>query len=79
MGMRLFELHREVDASGVSGTGRVAEGVEYSNGMCSLTWLTPFRCVNIYESMKTLEAVHGHGGATKVVWLPVQEKNELYK
>lgn len=30
--MRRFELHREEDVSGVSGTGVVAEGVAFSDG-----------------------------------------------
>lgn len=67
--MKLFQLHRDVDTSGVSGLGIVAEGVEFSHGMCALTWLTPNRCVNVYENMKAVETIHGHGGNTRVVWL----------
>lgn len=67
--MRLFFLEREVDASGVSGVGRVAEGVEFSSGMCALTWLGPQRCVNVYENIKTVESIHGHEGATKIIFV----------
>lgn len=67
--MRRFQLHRDVDTSGVSGTGLVAEGVEFSHGMCALTWLTPNRCVNVYENMKAVETIHGHAGNTRVVWV----------
>lgn len=66
--MRLFKLQRNEDESGVSGTGVVAEGVEFSNGMCAITWLTPYRCVNVYENIKTLETVHSHGGKTRIVF-----------
>jgi hypothetical protein len=69
--MRLFELHRDEDQSGVSGTGIVAEGVEFSNGMCSLTWLTPTRCVNVYENIKAVEQIHGHEGRTRIVFLEI--------
>lgn len=69
MKMRLFQLHRDKDTSGVSGTGIVAEGVEFSHGMCALTWLTPNRCVNVYENIKAVETIHGHEGATRIVWV----------
>lgn len=34
--MRRFHLRRDVDAAGVSGIGKVAEGVEFSNGWCAM-------------------------------------------
>ena len=34
--MKLFQLHRHEDESGVSGTGIVAEGVQFSDGKCAL-------------------------------------------
>lgn len=67
--MRRFQLHRDHDESGVSGVGVVAEGCEFSNGLCSLTWLTEYRCVTIFTSVKELIAVHGHEGATRLVWV----------
>ncbi len=35
--MRRFQLNRIVDESGVSGTGVVAQGVEFDNGFCAMT------------------------------------------
>jgi len=67
--MRRFQLHRDEDESGVSGTGLVAEGCEFSGGACALTWLTPFHCYSFYESIKVLETIHGHNGKTRVVWI----------
>ncbi|QNO12532.1 hypothetical protein SEA_MULCHMANSION_116 [Streptomyces phage MulchMansion] len=67
--MRLFELHRDVDASGVSGTGVVAQGVEFDNGQCCMTWLTEWNSVAVYPDIATLEAIHGHNGNTRVVWI----------
>lgn len=67
--MRRFELHRDVDATGVSGTGAVAEGVEFSNGYCALTWRTVHTSVAFYPSIATLEAIHGHNGQTRIVWV----------
>lgn len=66
--MRLFVFQRIEDESGMSGTGIVAEGVEFSNGMVVITWLTPYRKVDVCENIKALEAVHGHGGKTKIVF-----------
>jgi hypothetical protein len=34
--MRRFQLKRNKDVRGVSDTGAVAEGVEFSNGMCAV-------------------------------------------
>jgi hypothetical protein len=67
--MRRFELHRDEDESGVSGVGTVCEGVEFTNGMCAITWLTPTRCVGVYENIKNIEEVHGHQGKTRIVFL----------
>ena len=67
--MRRFQLHRDEDETGVSGTGIVAEGVEFTNGSVSFTWLGPHRCFDNYESMKTVEELHGHGGKTRVVYI----------
>lgn len=60
---RRFELHRDVVP------GIVAEGVAFSNGYCSLTWLTPHTSVACYPSIETLEAIHGHAGQTRIVYL----------
>jgi hypothetical protein len=74
--MRLFELHRDTDTSGVSGTGVVAQGVEFDNGQCCMTWLTESNSVAVYPDIYTLEAIHGHNGNTRVVFIegPVTEK-----
>ncbi|WZB39601.1 hypothetical protein SEA_CURSIVE_115 [Streptomyces phage Cursive] len=74
--MRLFELHRDVDSSGVSGTGVVAQGVQFDSGQCAMTWLTSWNSVAVYPDLETLEAIHGHNGNTRVVFVegPVQER-----
>lgn len=69
MKMKTFRLVRNEDVSGVSGTGVVAEGVEFVNGMVALSWFGSHSCVNTYTSMRTVEEVHGHNGATKVEWV----------
>lgn len=64
---RLFTLERDVDESGVSGVGVVAEGVEFSDGTCAMRWLTKVTSVAVYASMDDLLSIHGHGGKTRVV------------
>lgn len=54
--------------SGVSGTGRVADGVELSDGSVVLRWLGSTPSTTIHESMRNVERVHLHGGATRIVW-----------
>lgn len=71
--MRLFELHRDIDSSGVSGTGVVAQGVEFDNGQCAMAWLSQWQSVAIYPSIDVLEAIHGHNGNTRVVWFEKQK------
>ena len=65
--VKLFELRRKIDISGVSGIGTVAQGVIFDNGKVALTWLTPFTSVTVYENLNHVIAVHGHGGATQIV------------
>lgn len=66
--MRRFRLIRDEDASGVSGTGFVAEGVHFANGKVVLAWLTQASSLGVYDSMDDLMRIHGHGGKTRVVW-----------
>lgn len=66
---RRFQLHRDQDESGVSGTGIVAEGVEFTGGMVAMSWISEYVCVNVYANIKVVEALHGHGGKTRVVWV----------
>jgi hypothetical protein len=67
--MRRFELHRLEDETGVSGTGVVAQGVQFDTGKAAITWLTRYSSVAVYDDMETLEAIHGHNGKTKVVFI----------
>jgi hypothetical protein len=67
--MRRFHFNRVEDASGISGTGRVAEGVLFGNGLVALTWNSVHKCVNIYTSLAEMMAVHGHEGKTVLVWV----------
>ena len=63
-----FHLLRREDESGVSGTGWVAEGAVFSNGWVVLIWPSQTPSLNLYPSLEALEAVHGHGGRTRIVF-----------
>lgn len=65
---RTFKLVRVQDETGISGTGVVAEGIEFTNGWCSLSWLTAMHSVAVYPNARAVEAIHGHNGRTKLVF-----------
>ena len=67
-GVRTFHLLRLDDESGVSGIGWVAEGAVFSNGWVVLVWPTGTPSLNFYASIDDVEAVHGHGGRTRIVF-----------
>lgn len=67
--MRRFVLDRSVDSTGTSGTGVVAEGVQFSNGQVVIHWLSQLEAINVYANAVVLEQLHGHGGNTQVRWM----------
>lgn len=74
---RRFFLLREEDETGVSGTGLVAWGCQFPDGVVVLRWNTIHTSTGIYASVQDVEAIHGHDGATKVVWLDDGGKRAL--
>lgn len=71
MTARRFELHRDVDETGISGTGVVAEGIITSDGTALMRWLTEWpSSICFYDrGLESIEAIHGHGGKTRIVFL----------
>jgi hypothetical protein len=65
---KLFQLIRTEDASGVSGEGRVADGVQWPDGRVSFRWRTSRATTVDADSIEDVEAIHGHEGRTRVVW-----------
>jgi hypothetical protein len=76
--MKLFYLQRDIDESGVSGTGIVAEGVIFTDGRCAMRWLTATASTGLYDSIEQLEQIHGHGGKTKVTFREGEEEHDEY-
>lgn len=71
--MRRFMLVRDRDPSGVSGTGVVAEGVEFSSGWVVVHWPSSTPSTATYVSVDDVRRVHGHHGSTRVRWVDVVE------
>ena len=59
---RLFTLIRKADESGVSGTGRVLDGVVFHNGKVAVCWRTELKhgysSVAVYDSFKAFKFIH---------------------
>lgn len=59
-GMRRFVMRRQFDCSGVSGTGVVLEGVEFSTGVVVIHWLTPppRGSISVFDSLDQFLSIH---------------------
>ena len=68
--MKVFYLYRAEDESGISGTGRVAQGFVSDNGRVSLFWLSEHPSVTVYDSVGEVRAIHGHSGKTELRFEP---------
>lgn len=66
--VKRFHLERDTDVTGISGEGRVAEGCQFSDGCCALTWLTEHTSYVFYQDIRDVEFIHGHNGSTRIVF-----------
>jgi hypothetical protein len=66
---RRFQLARDVDVSGVSGVGIVADGVVFPDGVSVIRWRGERRSTVVWPSVEDVEAIHGHNGATRIEWV----------
>ena len=74
---KLFYLHRVEDDSGISGTGRIAQGVIFDNGKVALTWLSDTPSTGVYDSIGDVRTIHGHEGKTEVVLEQSLQRTEI--
>jgi hypothetical protein len=71
---RRFHLERNVDPTGMSGTGHVADGIRWADGTASVIWLSERPSIAFWyrpgDGMTDAEWVHTHGGqaGTRIVW-----------
>lgn len=78
--LRRFKLVRTEDASGVSGTGTVAVGVQFPDGAVVFEWLNEqnetldatqngLTMKQAPDGIEDTIAIHGHEGRTKIEWI----------
>ena len=73
MTIRIGVIRRHEDVHGVSGTGVVAEVIEFSDGSAVARWLGKDAMSNVAAGIKNITNVHGHGGKMEIEWLWEQE------
>jgi hypothetical protein len=69
---RMFALWRHRDPTGQSGTGVVLFGVAFPGGPVLTRWrglTTGIYQLGLWNSVDEVLAVHGHRGATELIWL----------
>ncbi|MFF3884092.1 hypothetical protein [Streptomyces sp. NPDC001914] len=75
-----FRVYRDRDVSGISGTGVIAEGCQFSTGWVVTHWLDqppmnePKTDVWYHKGTGPITKVHGHGGATRIVWTSEEDQ-----
>jgi len=76
---RMFYIVRHGDESGVSGTGRVLDGILWANGWVNIMWRTdldPMKkgmsSVTFFDSFRSFEDIHINShpdNKTEIVWV----------
>lgn len=68
--MKLFQLVRDTDVTGVSGIGVVAEGVVFTDGRVALRWTVgDHKSTVLWDDIESVKIIHGHNGSTRLVYL----------
>lgn len=75
--MRRFILFRIKDVTGVSGTGVVAEGTVFSDGLSVIHWLREPYAMGVYQTLNDVIAVHGHEGGTQLRFIDEGEMTQI--
>ena len=66
-----FYMNRLSDVTGVSGTGRVVNGVIMPSGKVVLEWKSPHQTIGIYDNFKQFLTIHveSHPDANEVIFI----------
>ena len=56
--MKVFDVIRKYDESGVSGVGKVIEGVIFTDGTVVIKWITSMSSIAIYKSFEEFKIIH---------------------
>jgi hypothetical protein len=65
---RVFVLRRDVDVTGISGAGDVAEGVQFDDGVTVVHWRGKHASTVVWPSIDDVLEINCHGGKTRIVW-----------
>ena len=68
--MQPFTMVRDDDVTGYSGTGEVADGVVFPDGVVVIRWRGEHRSTVVWDGLDAARAVHGHDGRTRFVCEP---------
>lgn len=66
---RRWQLVRKKDVTGMSGTGVVAEGIQFRDNSVAYKWRTSPSTVQFAESIHDVQHIHGHSGNTRVEFI----------
>lgn len=78
--MRKFYLLRHEDIHGKSGTGVIAEGVIFDNGMGALTWLSDEPTVTTFvRGIRGVKRLHSHEGKTEAIIEGVKKDTKRFE
>jgi hypothetical protein len=80
--LRVFEMHRGADETGVSGTGKVGEGVQFTDGSVVFRWQAPGKPQSTvtYNRLEDFMAIHVDphpGNGTLIRWCHAVPDDEL--
>ena len=70
--MRRFIIVRTDDPTGMSGTGVIGEGIQFTNGSCAYRFVkTDFVIESFAPNVHSIEALHSHlfQDPTEIVWI----------
>lgn len=66
---RRFYFERREDVNGKSGTGRVADGIQWGDGRITIRWRTECASTTDFDCLADFERIHGHEGRGVAIWI----------
>lgn len=72
---RRFRLVRDVDITGVSGIGVVADGVVWPDQTATVRWRGDRPSTVNWGHVDDALHIHGHDGRTRIEWLDSDERS----
>ena len=66
--MKLFYINRKVDNSGLSGTGKVCEGVIFDNDKVVMMWLSENKSIVLHDNIENVYLIHCSNGLSEIVY-----------